>query len=120
MVPVSLVSCRFPGDDVPVVRGSALCALKGEKQDIGKDAILKLMQVGCWKQVGSWRAESASTLPAKLAVQRQTNTHTAWMHAHTCTWALGCGQCIRICDNSRVSFGLFVLRVDIRVADPTP
>jgi hypothetical protein len=114
------VPCRFPGDDVPVVRGSALCALKGEKQDIGKDAILKLMQVGCWEQVGSWRAGHASTLPAMLAVQRQTNTHTARMHADACNWALGCGQCILICDNGRVSFELFVLRVDIRVAGPTP
>lgn len=34
---------RFPGDDIPIVRGSALCALKGEKPEIGKDAIMKLM-----------------------------------------------------------------------------
>ncbi|GLC41059.1 translation elongation factor Tu [Pleodorina starrii] len=36
---------KFPGDDIPVIRGSALCALKGEKSDtVGKNAILKLMQ----------------------------------------------------------------------------
>eukprot|EP00889_Picochlorum_renovo_P000183 jgi/Picre1/27213/NNA_000182.t1 len=35
---------KFPGDEIPVVRGSALCALKGEKPEIGKDAILKLME----------------------------------------------------------------------------
>lgn len=34
---------RFPGDDIPVIRGSALCALKGEKPELGRDSILKLM-----------------------------------------------------------------------------
>lgn len=35
---------KFPGDDIPVVRGSALCALNGEKPALGRDAILKLMK----------------------------------------------------------------------------
>lgn len=34
---------KFPGDDIPIVRGSALCALKGEKPELGRNAILKLM-----------------------------------------------------------------------------
>lgn len=34
---------KFPGDDLPIVRGSALAALKGENHAIGRDAILKLM-----------------------------------------------------------------------------
>lgn len=34
---------KFPGDDIPIIKGSALCALKGEKPNIGKDSILKLM-----------------------------------------------------------------------------
>eukprot|EP00882_Tetradesmus_deserticola_P019333 GHRQ01020803.1.p1 GENE.GHRQ01020803.1~~GHRQ01020803.1.p1 ORF type:complete len:402 (+),score=168.58 GHRQ01020803.1:157-1362(+) len=34
---------KFPGDTIPVIRGSALCALNGEKPEIGKNAILKLM-----------------------------------------------------------------------------
>jgi elongation factor Tu len=34
----------FPGDDVPVVRGSALCALEGREDTLGKDAVLELMQ----------------------------------------------------------------------------
>ena len=33
----------FPGDDVPIVRGSALCALEGKEDAIGKDAVLELM-----------------------------------------------------------------------------
>jgi elongation factor Tu len=33
----------FPGDDIPIVRGSALCALEGREDPIGKDAILNLM-----------------------------------------------------------------------------
>ncbi|EFN58891.1 hypothetical protein CHLNCDRAFT_19551, partial [Chlorella variabilis] len=34
---------KFPGDDIPIVRGSALAALKGDNEKIGKQAILKLM-----------------------------------------------------------------------------
>ena len=34
----------FPGDDIPIVKGSALCALESKNPEIGHDAILKLMQ----------------------------------------------------------------------------
>ncbi len=34
---------KYPGDDIPIVRGSALAALKGENPTIGRDAVLKLM-----------------------------------------------------------------------------
>jgi elongation factor Tu len=33
----------FPGDDIPVVKGSALCALEDRQPEIGRDAVLKLM-----------------------------------------------------------------------------
>jgi elongation factor Tu len=33
----------FPGDTIPIVRGSALCALESRDDAIGKEAILKLM-----------------------------------------------------------------------------
>ena len=35
---------EFPGDDIPVVRGSALCALEGREDAIGADAVRQLMQ----------------------------------------------------------------------------
>ena len=35
---------KFPGDDIPIVRGSALHALKGTEDKIGKQAILELMK----------------------------------------------------------------------------
>ena len=35
---------EFPGDDIPIVRGSALAALEGRDDAIGKDAILELMK----------------------------------------------------------------------------
>jgi translation elongation factor EF-Tu-like GTPase len=35
---------KFPGDDIPIVRGSALAALNGTNDELGKNAILKLMQ----------------------------------------------------------------------------
>lgn len=38
-----LSSYGFPGDDIPIVKGSALCALEGREDPIGKNAILELM-----------------------------------------------------------------------------
>jgi elongation factor Tu len=38
-----LSSYNFPGDDVPVIRGSARMALEGDKGELGEQAILKLM-----------------------------------------------------------------------------
>ena len=35
---------EFPGDDIPIVKGSALMALENKSPEIGHDAILKLMQ----------------------------------------------------------------------------
>ena len=35
---------QFPGDKIPVVRGSALKAMEGEDSDLGKKAIFKLME----------------------------------------------------------------------------
>ncbi|KAF9669407.1 hypothetical protein SADUNF_Sadunf14G0104500 [Salix dunnii] len=34
---------KFPGDEIPIVQGSALSALQGTNEEIGKNAILKLM-----------------------------------------------------------------------------
>jgi elongation factor Tu len=39
-----LSSYQFPGDDIPITRGSALCALNGTNPEIGREAILKLME----------------------------------------------------------------------------
>ncbi len=38
-----LTSYGFPGDDIPVIKGSALAALEGSNDAIGKDKILELM-----------------------------------------------------------------------------
>jgi elongation factor Tu len=38
-----LSSYQFPGDKIPIIRGSALAALEGKTPEIGKEAILKLM-----------------------------------------------------------------------------
>ena len=35
---------EFPGDDTPLVRGSALKALEGDQSDIGAPAIVKLVE----------------------------------------------------------------------------
>ena len=35
---------EFPGDDIPITKGSALCALESKQPEIGHDAILKLME----------------------------------------------------------------------------
>jgi len=38
-----LSSYDFPGDDIPIIKGSALCALEDRNPEIGEQAILKLM-----------------------------------------------------------------------------
>jgi len=35
---------EFPGDDIPIVKGSALCALEGTKPELGHDSVLELMK----------------------------------------------------------------------------
>jgi elongation factor Tu len=38
-----LSSYEFPGDDIPIVRGSALCALEGREDEVGKNSVIELM-----------------------------------------------------------------------------
>ena len=39
-----LTSYKFPGDDIPIIRGSALKALQGDQSPIGEPAVLKLIE----------------------------------------------------------------------------
>src|SRR3989339_862106 len=39
-----LTKYGFPGDKTPVIRGSALKAMQGEKSDLGENSIMKLME----------------------------------------------------------------------------
>jgi elongation factor Tu len=39
-----LSSYQFPGDEIPIIHGSALCALEDRNPEIGEQAILKLME----------------------------------------------------------------------------
>ncbi len=39
-----LSSYQFPGDKIPIIRGSALCALEDKQPELGRDAVLKLME----------------------------------------------------------------------------
>ena len=39
-----LTSYQFPGDKIPIIKGSALMALEGKNEEIGKKAILELMK----------------------------------------------------------------------------
>ena len=38
-----LSSYQFPGDDIPIIHGSALMALEGKSPELGHEAVLKLM-----------------------------------------------------------------------------
>jgi len=38
-----LSSYEFPGDDIPIIKGSALAALEGRDDEIGKNSIMELM-----------------------------------------------------------------------------
>jgi len=39
-----LTEYEFPGDDIPIIKGSALSALEGKDEETGKNAILELMK----------------------------------------------------------------------------
>ena len=39
-----LTKYEFPGDEIPIIRGSALAAMEGRDPEIGHDAVLKLME----------------------------------------------------------------------------
>ena len=39
-----LSSYEFPGDDIPIIKGSALAAVEGRDDEIGKNAIDELMK----------------------------------------------------------------------------
>ncbi len=39
-----LSSYEFPGDDIPIIKGSALAALEGRDDEIGKNSIIELMK----------------------------------------------------------------------------
>jgi elongation factor Tu len=39
-----LSSYQFPGDDIPIVKGSALCALEDREPDMGEKSIMELME----------------------------------------------------------------------------
>ncbi len=39
-----LSSYQFPGDDIPIIQGSAVCALEDTRPELGEQAILKLME----------------------------------------------------------------------------
>ncbi|MBW4090250.1 MAG: elongation factor Tu [Proteobacteria bacterium] len=38
-----LSSYQFPGDDIPIIKGSALCALEDRNPELGEQAVLQLM-----------------------------------------------------------------------------
>ena len=52
-----LSSYDFPGDDIPIVAGSALAALEGRDDEIGKNKVLELM-----KQVDAYIPEPARAI----------------------------------------------------------
>ncbi|MFM9976494.1 MAG: elongation factor Tu [Sphingomonadaceae bacterium] len=47
----------FDGDNIPIIQGSATCALNGTNEDIGRGAVLKLMEA-----VDSWIPQPARPL----------------------------------------------------------
>ncbi len=38
-----LTSYQFPGDDIPIIKGSAVCALEDKQPELGEQAVLELM-----------------------------------------------------------------------------
>jgi elongation factor Tu len=61
-----LSSYSFPGDTIPIVRGSALCALEDREAAIGRDAILELMKA---VDSGIPQPERPIDLPFMMAIE---------------------------------------------------
>jgi len=61
-----LSSYDFPGDDIPIVKGSALCALEDRNPEMGEQAILELM-----KQVDAYipQPERAKDRPFLMPIE---------------------------------------------------
>src|SRR5271168_3127475 len=61
-----LSSYEFPGDDIPIIRGSALMALENKEPKLGHDAILELMA-----KVDEWipQPERAIDKPFMMAIE---------------------------------------------------
>ena len=59
-----LSSYEFPGDDIPIVRGSALAALESRDEEIGKNTLLELMQA-----VDDFESQALSLLTSSEAQQ---------------------------------------------------
>ncbi len=61
-----LSSYQFPGDDIPIVKGSALMALEDKSPELGNDAILELM-----KQVDAYipQPERATDRPFLMPIE---------------------------------------------------
>ncbi len=61
-----LSSYGFPGDQIPIVKGSALCALENRDEKLGKEAILELM-----KQVDAYipQPERAKDKPFLMPIE---------------------------------------------------
>ncbi|MDR2681650.1 MAG: elongation factor Tu [Holosporaceae bacterium] len=39
----TLAKYNFPADDIPIIKGSALCALEGKNDEVGKNKVIELM-----------------------------------------------------------------------------
>ena len=66
-----LSSYDFPGDEVPIVVGSALKALEGDESEIGKPSILKLMVLTNTSRLRSARLTSRSSCLSKTSSPSQ-------------------------------------------------
>ena len=67
-----LSSYDFPGDDIPITKGSALAAVEDRDPIIGEDAILELMQTVFW----TGRMPTISTSSPTLTIPRSTRPVT--------------------------------------------
>ena len=82
-----LTSYKFPGNDIPVIRGSALAALEGKPE--GKEAVMKLMEwYGrrplCANRSAEpvRRAPSSDSEPTERHVSRTVPRNTSFHSAH--------------------------------------
>jgi len=65
-----LSSYQFPGDEIPIVKGSALAAVEGKNPDLGENAIVALMnEVDRYIPTPERAVEKAFLMPVVFVVQ---------------------------------------------------
>src|SRR2546425_292512 len=78
-----LTKYEFPGDEIPIVRGSALKALEGDKGGLGEGAILKVVEAGqVWGARGSIPPHTQYEAEVYVLTKEEGGRHTPFFNGY--------------------------------------